>query len=182
MTTRNFRIKNLYNHKCNLHYHNCLIIDNVNQLDLNKKIKNLHILDASNINEKENLDSLPQSIEFLEIFNLNYDLTNLPIGLKNLYIVSYKKFNIKIPFGCNFTERIMNYNDSIWTNQIEHHLIKSMTLEIGGIIRDHHGISYSHFLDIWKDLTGEKDDDRNSHTGKNLDSRTKLIYELANYL
>jgi hypothetical protein len=56
------------------------------------------------------LDNLPPTLEYLEIFNLNYDLKNLPMGLNKLRILSYKEFNIKVPFGCHFIERIMNWD------------------------------------------------------------------------
>jgi len=170
----NPRIKNLYNHKCRLHNCNCLIQNEITEKINYTKKKYIHILDASDINTKIYFDNLPPNLEFLEVFNLNYDLTNLPFGLKKLCIVSYKKFNIKVPFGCEFIERIMNYDSTTeWVNKIGKCMVKNITIQIGGTVIDKQ-------LNVWNDLAKEEKDP-NSHTGKVLDERTKLIYELADY-
>lgn len=172
----NLRVKNLYNHKCELHNCNCSILNQItNNITMNKNA--VHILDASDSNMKIVLDNLSPKLKYLEVFNLNFDLTNLPLGLKKLYVVSYKKFNIKIPFGCEFIERIMNYDpNSKWIKNVGH-IVASASLSIGGTVIDQYS---GDWMNMWNKLANEEKDP-NSHTGKILDERTKLIYELADY-
>lgn len=172
----NLRVKNLYNHKCELHNCSCSILNKItNNITINKN--SLHILDASDSNMKKVLDNLSPKLKYLEVFNLNFDLTNLPLGLKKLCVVSYKKFNIKVPFGCEFIERIMNYNPSKWVNNLGHGIIASASLEIGGTVIDKYSGDWTN---MYNELKNEQID-LNSHTGKILDERTKLIYELVDY-
>lgn len=129
----------------------------------------MHILDAEFIEDSYFYENLPDSIEFLEIFNLNFDLLNLPIGLKKLFVVSYKQKNIKVPFNCIFEERIMNYEPIPWYSQLGTNIIKSIELRIGGTLVD----KVINMQEI------ENDD--YIYAGKPLDIRTKKIYEIANY-
>lgn len=171
----NPRIKELYNHKCELHSGNCIVLDKLTKNLSNKNITHLHILDASDIETQHYLDNLSSSLEYLEIFNLNYDLKNLPIGLKKLCIVSYSKSNIKIPFACEFIERIMNWDPTEhWIKTLGKNLIKSVKLEIGGLVIDEIDNNKMNELEKY-------DTDPNSHTGLRLDERTRIIYTLANY-
>lgn len=171
----NPRIKNLYNNKCSLHSDKCVILDELTKNLYATNIIHMHLIDASNTETKIYLDNLPPTLEYLEVFNLNFDLTNLPINLKKLYVVSYKKFNIKVPFGCEFIERIMYWDPTeYWIKTISNSLIKSVKLEIGGFVIDE--------IDNEKINEAEKYQlDSNSHTGRLLDPRTKIIYEIAKY-
>jgi hypothetical protein len=168
----NLRIKNLYNNICNLHNCNCLIADDIFCVMTNKKIHSLHILDASNPDTKIHFNNLPQTLEYLEIFNLNFDLTNLPIGLKKLCVISYKKFYIKVPFDCEYIERIMDCNPVIGLDRRLQSVSKYIFSVIGGQMVD----TQSEQLKQWEKLP-----DPNTHTGQILYGTTKLIYELGNY-
>ena len=105
------------------------------------------------------------------VFNLNFNLENLPINLKELYVLSYQKCLIKVPFNCKFEERIMNYNEPHWTEALGSQIFKSIEFSIDGVVVDK----------IDNDDMQDYEIDVNSHTGHYLDKRTKLIYELANY-
>ena len=171
MCEKNPRIKDLYNHKCKIHNNKCLILDGLCADVVTTNNKNVHILDMSYNQPNAYLDNLPQTIEFLEIFNLNCDLTNLPTGLQKLCIVSYPKLNIKVPFGCKFIEVNTDYT---WVQEIGRFIIKDMRLEIGGIV------SHS-WNSQMEECCREFTPDPNSHTGFMLDEKINLIYELAKY-
>lgn len=162
----NERIKNLYNKKCHNHNGQCIILDELNENSDIKNIKYLHILNADYINLKHLYDNLPDTLEFLEIFNLNFNLLNLPINLKKLFVISFQQFEIKVPFGCEFQERIMNYKPLPWYEEIGKNIISSFELSIGGMVVDK--VDYDN-------------NDPNSHTGKTLNKRIKKIYKLSNY-
>jgi hypothetical protein len=60
-------------------------------------------------NYSSKFDNLPSELKILRLFNLKYPLTNLPIGLKLLYIQQHYSYHddvdtiiekSKIPFGC----------------------------------------------------------------------------------
>lgn len=170
LKTPNNRIKELYLHRCEKHNNKCLILDELKCDFSNTKIKYLHILDASEVNNF--INNLPNTLEFLEIFNLSFNLTNLPISLTNLYVLSYNdKISIKVPFNCSFNNINMNYTNLYWTEVIGKSFINSITLEIGGIPISKHTNEQLEFYE----------NDPNSHNGKFLDKRTSLIYELATY-
>jgi hypothetical protein len=165
----NIRIKELYSNKCQKHNNKCLILDRLNKNISSSKITHLHILDAGFIEDSYFYENLPDSIEFLEIFNLNFDLLNLPIGLKKLFVISYKQKNIKVPFNCIFEERIMNYEPESWYSQLGNNFIRSIELRIGGTLVD-------------KVINMQELENNDSiYAGKLLDIRTKKIYEIANY-
>ena len=89
----------------------------------------------------------------------------MPINLKKLYVVSYNEsIIVKVPFNCIFEHKIMNYTELPWYETIGQNLISSMEITIGGYVVDKIECN-----------------DPNSHTGKYLDKRTCLIYELATY-
>jgi hypothetical protein len=47
------------------------------------------------------INNLPADTEFLIFYLLNEELTNLPTGLKEIWIKEEnKKLNHKLPFGC----------------------------------------------------------------------------------
>jgi len=88
------------------------IVENKLKLEINKnKIKYipskaLEVLIDSNIDDTAyDIDNLDINCEILIFNNLQKNLTNLPISLKQIYFKKdltehIKNFNIKIPFGC----------------------------------------------------------------------------------
>ncbi|AYV80211.1 MAG: hypothetical protein Gaeavirus16_7 [Gaeavirus sp.] len=55
---------------------------------------------------------LPYSIEYITFYTINMDITNLPLSIKNIKIISNVNTSIqklKIPFGCMITDM----NDTI---------------------------------------------------------------------
>lgn len=162
----NERIKNLYNKKCEKHNNECIILNELNYNIHNSNIKYLHILSAIHIDHKYFYENLPNDLEFLEVLGLNFDLINLPINLKKIFIISFQQFQIKVPFDCILEERIMNYKPLSWINEIGQNIIEFFEISIGN--------SVAQKID-------NRLNDPYSHSGKTLDNKTKKIYELANY-
>lgn len=165
----NIRIKELYLNKCKKHNNKCSIFDRLNKNISSSKITHLHILNGNFIDDCYFYENFPDSLEFLEIFNLNFNLLNLPISLKKLFVVSYKQQNIKVPFNCFFEERIMNYEPLPWYYEIGTNIIKSVELRIGGTL-------VNKVIDI-----EELENNECIYTGRALDRRTQIIFEIADY-